>query len=469
MEELYRESDYHRYIDEKRSPVPWRGDFRRDFSRVIHSPSFRRLQGKTQLFPSHESDFFRNRLTHSLEVAQIAEGIAERINHTHSYFKVHPIDPRVCHTAALLHDLGHPPFGHNGEEALDEAMRPSGGFEGNAQSLRIVTQVEKKRFVPEERCLLKRRAGLNLTYRVLASILKYDAEIPLIRDPNDGVKKGYYSEDASIVRDIKSKVAPEWAAENEAITFKTIECSIMDIADDIAYSTYDLEDSLKAGFLKPSTILTMSPRLADNVAKKVSKTLGRMDFDGVALLGVFVDMFRGLVDPSGLVRSAEEYDTDELIQRSVTVVQELDNIAEEGELRTAFTSDLVSTLVESVDVELNEKFPQLSRIVVKQEALTQIEALKRFTYEATIASSRVRLAEYRGKEVVRGLFEALSDAKGVSMLPRDVASLYYAAEGDLQKQRRVISDFIAGMTDRYALEFFGRLHSDSPQTMFKPA
>src|ERR1044072_2799677 len=111
-------------------------EFRRDYARLIHSPAFRRLQGKTQLFPGTESDFFRNRLTHSMEVAQIAKGIALNLN-SEEFFRDNPLNTDLVELAALAHDLGHPPFGHNGEYALDERMREHGGFEGKAQTLPI--------------------------------------------------------------------------------------------------------------------------------------------------------------------------------------------------------------------------------------------------------------------------------------------------------------------------------------------
>ena len=193
---LYSEGDWRREHTERASE-PWRTEARRDYARVIHSPSFRRLQGKTQVFPGHESDFFRNRLTHSLEVAQIAESIAYRLNHNESLFRAYPIDPRICATAGLVHDLGHPPFGHNGERALDDRMRLYGGFEGNAQTLRILSKLEKK--IPSGSSSAPTtydgRIGLNLTYRTLASTLKYDRVVPHIRTLEDSLVKGYYAEE----------------------------------------------------------------------------------------------------------------------------------------------------------------------------------------------------------------------------------------------------------------------------------
>ncbi|MEQ9639049.1 MAG: dNTP triphosphohydrolase [Alphaproteobacteria bacterium] len=119
-------------------PEKYRSAFRRDYARLIHCPAFRRLQGKLQIFPGIESDFFRNRLTHSLEVAQIAKSIALRLNDQYSIFKNNEIDTDLVELAGLAHDLGHPPFGHSGEIGLDSCMSTSGGFEGNAQTFRIL-------------------------------------------------------------------------------------------------------------------------------------------------------------------------------------------------------------------------------------------------------------------------------------------------------------------------------------------
>jgi dGTPase len=136
---MYRDEDWQRQNGEASEIDPWRPPVVRDFGRIIHSASFRRLQGKTQVFPGHESDFFRNRLTHSLEVAQIAEGVADRLNFVYKKeLGDQAINSRLCAAAALVHDIGHPPFGHNGERALDGRMRNYGGFEGNAQTLRIL-------------------------------------------------------------------------------------------------------------------------------------------------------------------------------------------------------------------------------------------------------------------------------------------------------------------------------------------
>jgi dGTPase len=144
---LYPNNDAGRKTEARIKESDGRSPYRRDWARLIHSPCFRRLQGKTQLFPSDENDFYRNRLTHSLEVAQIASGIAQNFNKDDQFFQQNPIDVDLVYFAGLAHDLGHPPFGHNGEKALDRLMTRFGGFEGNAQTLRILARLEKKETV----------------------------------------------------------------------------------------------------------------------------------------------------------------------------------------------------------------------------------------------------------------------------------------------------------------------------------
>ncbi|MGI2032194.1 dGTP triphosphohydrolase [Rhizobium panacihumi] len=258
---LYSKTDWDRVTSEgDRGVERYRTAGRRDFARLIHSPAFRRLQGKTQLYPSHESDFFRNRLTHSLEVAQIAKSIAIRLNNTEAFLRpaAMKIDLDLVEFAGLAHDLGHPPFGHNGEKTLDRLMMSSGGFEGNAQTLRILARLEKKETsefpsvkavpTPIDASGKDLRCGLNLTYRTLASIVKYNKTIPVTAEnrrqqKNDsGPVKAIYSTEQELLNNIKSAISAP-----EDRDFKTIECSIMDVADDIAYSTYDLGSVLING------------------------------------------------------------------------------------------------------------------------------------------------------------------------------------------------------------------------------
>jgi dGTPase len=253
---LYARSDYSRTLPLLTRPErDWRGQFRRDYARLLHSPAFRRLQGKTQLFSGLESDFFRNRLTYSLEVAQIAKSIALKINDEHLRGEGFELDTDLVEFAGLAHDIGHPPFGHTGEHVLNDIMRRAGGFEGNAQSLRILTRLEKKLDDPDAqlnevsdplwfRNGRDHAVGLNLCSRTIASVLKYDRAIPAVL-PSSRVIKGYYQTETDVVSRVRRDVAPGVSA------MKTVECQIMDIADDIAYSTYDIEDAFKGILTTP--------------------------------------------------------------------------------------------------------------------------------------------------------------------------------------------------------------------------
>jgi len=449
IKKLYEEGDFKRRFDEGHSKDPSRNEFFRDYGRVIHSASFRRLQGKTQVFPVNESDFFRNRLTHSLEVSQIAEGIAEKLNYEHEYFKTQKLDTKLITTAALIHDLGHPPFGHNGERALDDAMLRHGGFEGNAQTLRILSNNEKK--VRDDNVAF----GLNLTYRTLAAAIKYDNEIPRSRRDGEGLVKGYYESEKKIVKKIKKNVSKS----THEKSFKTVECYIMDIADDIAYSTFDLEDCFKAGFVTPLDIISSSEELLSAVAKKVTDTIGNT-FDAQDILGVLYEIFSSLFSEVD-----KQSDATVLASRYYAASRKL---IRDGFYRTGLSSQLVKEAIMSIQVELNEDKPALSRVFLNKDSRIKVEVLKQFTYLKTIHSSLVKIPEYRGYELIRNLFSALSDKKSFLLLPDDVRTLYQATSGDFSKQMRIVCDFVSGMTDRYAVEFYGRLHSDSAQSMFKP-
>jgi dGTPase len=355
-------------------------------------------------------------------------------------------------TAGLMHDLGHPPFGHNGEHALDDSMKEFGGFEGNAQTLRIISKLEKKARRAAESGLADDRAGLNLCHRTIASALKYDRIIPHVREDDEGLVKGYYADDAELISRVKAAVAPSWSGQS----FKTIECSIMDLADDIAYSTYDLEDSLKAGFLTPASILSSDDELLDRVALKVSRAVDH-DVTREDVLGVLVEIFAGVVG----------HDEPDLLN-IVRAFRASHELASDGYNRTALTAQLVGEMVRSVEIDVNEQFPMMSKARLTPEALLKVETLKNYTFEATIFSTRLKVAEFRGYEVITAIFDALSGPKGHLMMPDDVRTLHRRFEANATARMRVVCDFIAGMTDRYAVEFYSRLHSDAGQSIFKP-
>ncbi|MBC7733185.1 MAG: dNTP triphosphohydrolase [Bacteriovorax sp.] len=454
---LYEDADHERSKPEGEELDIGRTPFRRDFGRLLHSPAFRRLQGKTQLFPGHESDFFRNRLTHSLEVAQVAKGIALQLNATCAEFKQSPIDLDLIEFAGLAHDLGHPPFGHNGERALDDCMKEFGGFEGNAQTLRILSRVEKKTLKDDPAWTdvcgispqgIDRRLGLNLTYRSLASILKYDTLIPLRRRRSTDLKKGYYYSERGLVESIKQHVGQP---DGKGAKFKTIECQVMDIADDIAYSTYDLEDAMKGGFTHPLALLVKigNQNLFRLLWEKVEK-----EIKGVTEHEVFAALTDLL-----------QLDTDS--PNALALYAESKLIAGDGKMRSEFSSEMISGFVRGVSVKpKGGKGLRFSEVTVAHETRVKIEALKHLNYLLTIMSPRLKVVEYRGYEVVRTIFETLNSDEGHLLLPDDVQAMFERLV-DTDSKKRVICDFVAGMTDRYAVEFYGRL-KESGASIFRP-
>lgn len=478
MAGMYGDRDRERraQLDVSRHPSEgYRSEFRRDIARLIHCAAFRRQQGKTQVFPGFESDSFRNRLTHSLEVSQIAKSIAIRLNETHEFLRepINKLDIDLIEFAGLCHDIGHPPFGHTGEQALNGQMRAAGGFEGNAQTLRILSKLEKRQKTIEHDTGIDQsgrdcRLGLNLTARSLAAILKYDSEIPFAQVPSGDEKqpKGYYGTESDVVAWVKTCVLGSDVA---PAAFKTVECRIMDLADDIAYSTYDLEDALKADFLNPLTIVSLPDDVLDEVATRVQSSTGAtFDADNVdeVLRGIFKDLF-GIGETIAPMLPADGTDDIRTMVYARVAASASRRAAENGYIRTNLTSDLVGEFIRSVEFIPNTTHPCLSTVHLPHQSLVKVEVLKNLSFVSLIMSPRLRVTHYRGKKIVEELVEMLRDQQvGARLLPRDfreVLDRVVTAE-----RSRVVSDFIAGMTDRYALEFYGRLTSKTPATIFKP-
>ena len=499
---LYNKPDFHRQVvvksEEEQFSTLGRSYFWRDYARLIHSPSFRRLKGKTQLFPGYDSDFFRCRLTHSIEVGQIGKSIANSLNrkieeqfpptdyilnHFNSF-----INPDLIEFACYAHDLGHPPFGHQGEAELDLLMLEHGGFEGNAQTLRIISKIEKKYLGLSDKNEIissngfnqegiDKRHGLSLTYRSLASIIKYDSLIKKDRssfyqdkekrnlNSEYELSKGYYYTEESLVKDIKKKIAGDENYHN----FKTIECSIMDIADDIAYSIYDLEDAFKAGFTNPYDLFSASNEILERVVKVINEKGKKEGFE----------LFESctITDIKNIIW--ERLDLDEIRKRvgtsHVDINQGSISLAKNGYARNGWTTGYVSDLIKKATLDTSNKIPALWKVGIDEETLLHIEVLKRLTYHFQISSPKLKVIEFRGRGIVRDIFNVLikdekKGIKGFEFMPEDYASMYLSAKEnkeDPSLKYRIICDFISGMTDNYALEYRNRLYSSSLSSIHK--
>lgn len=235
--QFYGEFDFATVEPRPRRDGEYRSAFQVDRDRVIHSGAFRSLQNKTQVFFPGEYDFYRTRLTHSIEVAQIGRSICAKLNHSSPLLSdTHYLDSDLVEAICLAHDLGHPPFGHRGERTLNQLMRGHGGFEGNGQTLRLLTRT------------LFSRSGMAPTRAFLDGVLKYKTLRAELKDPENHFVYDDQSEFLDFAmggRDFPPELSPGKARDS----FRSIECQIMDWADDVAYSLHDVADGIQAGFL----------------------------------------------------------------------------------------------------------------------------------------------------------------------------------------------------------------------------
>jgi len=472
---LYQKNDLCRPTDCFRSKnhtvrKPYSADTASDYARIIHSSVFRQLQGKTQLFPAGESELLRTRLTHSLEVAEVASRIATKINQQQG--KKHKIDLSIVAAASLAHDLGHPPFGHTGEKILNEKMKGSGGFEGNAQTLRIITRLENRisshhpvGVTPAT--VEKDPRGLNLLYRTIAATIKRDKMIPFGYD-RDEIEKGYYQVDCDIVLETKKMVL---GREFEALDLRTIECQIMDLADDIAYSTYDLEDCMIAGISTPLDLMSCSQEVLEKISKEVTKHFRKNDRDirisTKDVLSVFMSLFEFIT----ILGYNADYDFDKNLDRSVYLAKtyrESKLLASTPMFRRRFSELLINNAIDSVSVNWNEKIPVLSQIIIGDWERLVIECLKAYNYITVISSQRLQLRVRKCRQIIRTLFDELNEERGIELVDDNKkTSFQLLINSKSQPERmRFICDYIASMTDRKAIEIYSKIRSANHVSVF---
>lgn len=393
----------------------YRTPFQIDRDRVLHTPTFRRLQNKTQVFWSGEYDFYRTRLTHSLEVAQIGKSISYWLKSQadgplgDDFF----IDPDLVEAICLSHDLGHPPFGHAGERTLNHLMRDHGGFEGNAQTLRLLT----------ERIFSAKRAGMDPTRAFLDGVLKYKSlwtelgnqpEHHFIYDNQHA-----YLDWAMGGNDFPLELTPGKPRDK----FKSIECQLMDWADDTAYSLNDLSDSVRAGFLNIEKI--------EAWAEQHNQPTG----DSTPLGDLMRAIRRKRVDP--------------------------------------FVGKRIGKYIQSTRLETDVNFLSGAsnryryRLAIDEAVKTESKMFKRLAFEVVFLSPQLKQLEHKGSRMLRQLWEVLGeryisqqkiDGQDFQLLPADTAA-EIAAAPDEATRARLVCDFLSGMTDGYAARTYKRLFS----------
>ena len=408
MDPLYDDADCDRIVAEppKRVDAPVRTPFERDRARVVHAASSRRLAAKTQVVGPQSDDFVRNRLTHSLEVAQVARDLSRALGS----------QPDIAETAALAHDLGHPPFGHNGEEVLAGMAEGCGGFEGNAQTLRILTRLEAKTFDADGRSV-----GLNLTRATLDACTKYPwrrGDAP--PSVGAGVKFGVYDDDLPVFT---------WLRSPETAQRRCVEAQIMDLADDVAYSVHDVEDGVVAGRIdltrldvEPVWEIVRDWYVPDAADDELAETL-----TGLRQVGSWPEA---------------SYDGS---RRSLAALKNL-------------TSDLIGRFCGAVQGASGAPGP-FSRyradLVVPEQTRREIAVLKAIAVHYVMRSDDRRRQQLRQRELLAELVDLLAD-RGADALDRQFADDWRAATDDAARLR-VVLDQIASLTDVTAVAWHARL------------
>lgn len=406
---FYTDFDLERLKESKREN-DYRSQFQIDRDRIIHSSEFRRLQGKTQVFLPGEYDFYRTRLTHSMEVAQIGRSICsyllskEKDYLDSDYF----IDPDLVESICLAHDLGHPPFGHSGERTLNALMKNYGGFEGNAQTLRLITDI----FYREE----DHYRGMNPTRAFLDGILKYKSSFSDFKNPLNHFIYDEQRKHSGFVFG-KQKLPKELTDPHKLNEFQSIECQIMDWADDTAYAINDLVDSISGGFINIAKLLrwqkeNCKDEIENNIIEEIIDWIKTSKFKPKfgAQIGIFVRA-------CGLAP------------------------------RKTFMNGLTNRY----------KY----KLVVEKDIVKRAKLYKKISVDLVFRSSQLHQVEFKGNRMIESMFKVLKEnyvdnMHSTKLLP-DFNDNIIRKEKNKKMRARLICDYIAGMTDSYAMKTYRRL------------
>jgi len=404
---FYAAFDEEQMFPSRKGEGEYRNAFQIDRDRIIHSSAFRRLQNKTQVFLSGEYDFYRTRLTHSIEVAQIGRSICGYLQQSDLLDDGCFIDPDLVESACLAHDLGHPPFGHTGERTLHQMMKPYGGFEGNAQTLRLLTQT----------LFREGQDGMNPTRALLDGVLKYKT----LQTETPEAKNHYLYDDQEKFLDftLAGQDFPiELTPGKTRNGFRSIECQIMDWADDTAYSINDVADGIRAGFINVQSLerwasnQTLEPAAAEHV--------------------VF------------LCNTIRENRVEARLNRLIgTCIRA-------GKLVNATNFLSLSTRRHAFALDIDP--------IVR----AQTEVNKRIALELVFLTPALQQMDHKAGFILTRLFKVLqeqyieNDGKGLHVLPPEVER-QIAAAPDKRQRARLVCDWIANMTDNFAFRTYRRL------------
>mgnify|MGYP000559902657 CR=1 FL=1 len=424
-----------------------RSPFQRDRARILHSAAFRRLQSKTQVMGSGQSDFYRTRLTHSLEAAQIGSGICAQLRQKYRDIPDNLIldDDTLIESICLAHDIGHPPFGHGGEIALNFMMRDYGGFEGNGQTFRIVSKLEP----------FSEGYGMNLSRRTLLGLIKYPQTLDNLQNEDKPLApasfrqlkasewhppKGLYTDDLDVMQWVLSPLCEsdrvlfqsfaEATNKHAKTRFKSFDCSIMELADDIAYGIHDLEDAIVTG------------------------VVNQADFDEHVIVAL------------------QALNDEWIVELSRTLSNKL--FSQQHHQQKEAIGALVNYLITAIElVDLNEKSnlsfeePLLRfQAVHPSVAATVLKIFKNFVLRFVIKQTAIQQLEYRGQQIVMELFEALA-SDPLRLLPASTAQRWQEAKLHGNNEFRVIADYVSGMTDDYATNLYQTLFVPSSQFNYR--